>query len=106
MFPAQTGGGVKVFIAFGAMCMLLNGETLNFDMAPFGSVPPGWIIAMTHAGGTPKWEVRADPSGPSPPNVFAQVSTDRTAGRFPLAIWDGANFTDGTVSVKFKTISG
>lgn len=61
---------------------------------------------MTHTGGSPKWEVRADESAPSKPNVLAQVSNDATAGRFPLAIWNGASLRNGTVSVKFKTVSG
>jgi len=52
------------------------------------------------------WQVLADNSAPSKPNVFGQVSTDRTAGRFLLAIWDRASVRDGTVQVKFKTISG
>jgi hypothetical protein len=47
-----------------------------------------------------------DDSAPSRPNVFAQVSADRTAGRFPLAIWDRAAVKDGTVTVKFKAVSG
>ncbi len=61
---------------------------------------------MTHQGGPPKWEVLGDSSAPSKPNVLAQVSNDRTAGRFPLAIWDGVTLKDGTVSVKFKAVSG
>src|SRR5258708_3058350 len=58
-------------------------ETLNFDQARIGSVPAGWTTAMTHEGGAPKWEVISDDSAPSRPNVLVQVSTDRTAGRFP-----------------------
>ena len=61
---------------------------------------------MTHQGGAPKWEVLADDTAPSKPNVLAQTSTDRTAGRFPLAIWDGAEVKDGRLSVQFKTVSG
>lgn len=61
---------------------------------------------MTHSGGPPKWEVFKDSSAPSLPNVFAQSSSDSTAGRFPLAIWDRTTFKDGTVTVKFKAISG
>jgi hypothetical protein len=34
------------------------------------------------------------------------VSQDRTTGRFPLAVWDGASVRNGEVSVAFKTISG
>src|ERR1019366_10667244 len=47
-----------------------------------------------------------DDSAPSKPNVLAQVSTDRTAGRFPLAIWDSATLKDGTGTVRFKAVSG
>jgi hypothetical protein len=61
---------------------------------------------MTHAGGAPKWEVRVDRSAPSQPNVFAQVSDDPTAGRFPLAIYERTAFVDGSVSVRFKNVAG
>jgi hypothetical protein len=81
-------------------------EIINFDHARRGSVAPGWTVAMTHQGGPPKWEVLEDGSAPSKPNVLGQVSNDRTAGRFPLAIWDGATIKNGAVSVKFKAISG
>ena len=81
-------------------------DVINFDDAKPGLAPPGWTIAMTHQGGPPKWEVVKDLSAPSKPSVLAQVSNDRTAGRFPLAIWEGASIKDGSVAVKFKTISG
>ena len=81
-------------------------QTINFDRAQAGSTPDGWTIAMTHQGGAPKWQVLQDDSAPSKPNVFAQISSDTTAGRFPLAIWDRASLQDGTVSVKFKAVSG
>jgi hypothetical protein len=38
--------------------------------------------------------------------VLAQLSRDRTAGRFPLAIWDQALFQNGELSVAFKTVDG
>jgi hypothetical protein len=81
-------------------------ETITFDTAPVGAVPPGWTVAMTHKGGPPKWEVVNDESAPSQPNVFGQVSNDRTAGRFPLAIYDRVSVKDGVVSVRFKAVSG
>jgi len=81
-------------------------EAIRFDNAKAGTEPAGWTVAMTHQGGPPKWEVLEDSSAPSKPNVFAQVSNDRTAGRFPLAIWDGASITDGTLTVRFKAVSG
>src|SRR6185437_4185033 len=63
-------------------------------------------VAMTHAGGEPRWQIVSDPGAPSPPYVLAQLSQDRTAGRFPLAIWSGAAIRNGEVSVAFKTVSG
>jgi hypothetical protein len=83
-----------------------RGQTINFDRTEARALPHGWTVAMTHRGGPPKWEVLQDPSAPSKPNVFAQTSNDPTAGRFPLAIWDGANIKDGAVTVKFKPVSG
>ena len=43
---------------------------------------------------------------PAQPYVFAQVSTDRTASRFPLAILDRPDVRDGELSVKFKPVAG
>jgi hypothetical protein len=85
---------LRVLTAVCAICTCFA-EVVNFDRGAAGSLPPGWTVSMTHAGGSPRWEVIVD-----------DTSTDRTAGRFPLAIWNGATLRDGTVSVKFKAISG
>jgi hypothetical protein len=61
---------------------------------------------MTHDGGAPRWEIVRDESAPSPPYVFVQLSQDRTAGRFPLVIWERASIVDGSVTVAFKTVDG
>ncbi|MDQ6707073.1 MAG: hypothetical protein M3Z85_13995, partial [Acidobacteriota bacterium] len=50
-------------------------ETVNFDIAKAGALPPGWTAAMTHRGGASRWVVHPDPTAPSRPNVLAQVST-------------------------------
>jgi len=81
-------------------------QMVNFDNCVPGTLPPGWTTAMTHKGSPPKWEVVRDESAPSPPYALAQVSKDGTAGRFPLAIWDGTSLQDGEVSVAFKPVSG
>ncbi|MFN0106715.1 MAG: family 16 glycoside hydrolase [Bryobacteraceae bacterium] len=86
--------------------LLTVGQTMTFDRQRAGTALKGWTIGMTHDGGAPKWEVIADPSAPSGPNVLAQTSTDNTSGRFPLAIYDGATFANGAVSVRFKPVSG
>jgi hypothetical protein len=81
-------------------------EMIRFEADTPGTVPRGWSVAMTHNGGAPRWEIVRDESAPSPPHVFAQLSQDRTAGRFPLAIWDRTSLVDGSVSVAFKTVDG
>lgn len=81
-------------------------QVIRFDDAAAGALPPGWTAGMTHKGGAPKWEVVRDASAPSPANVLAQTSTDSTGGRFPFAVYDGATVKDGSVSVRFKAITG
>jgi hypothetical protein len=81
-------------------------EILTFDSFTIGKTPPGWSVSMTHTGGPPKWAVVKDTTAPSQPYVLAQLSTDRTEGRCPLAIFDKLSMQDGEVSVKFKPVSG
>ncbi len=83
-----------------------TGTVINFDTAPLGKVPPGWIVAMTNRGGAPKWEIRKDQSAPTQPYVLAQVSNDPTVNRSPLAILDRMSLRDGDVSVRIKPVSG
>jgi hypothetical protein len=81
-------------------------ETVRFNHSVPGKLPADWEVAMTHAGAPPDWEIVRDESAPSPPNVLAQLSWDKTAGRFPLAIWDRASLQDGELLVAFKTVDG
>src|SRR5689334_24297443 len=77
-------------------------EVVRFDPAAEGYTPAGWTVAMTHAGGPPKWELVRDSSRV----VLAQLSRNPTAGRFPLAVWGHALLRDGEVSVAFKAVEG
>jgi hypothetical protein len=85
---------------------LAAAEVVRFEANTPGKTPPEWSVAMTHDGAPPRWEIVRDESAPSPPYVLAQLSRDRTAGRFPLAIWDRIAILDGSVSVAFKTVDG
>lgn len=78
----------------------------NFDNDVTGKLPAKFHAALTGKGVAPAWEVKADSSAPSQPNVLAQISTDKTGYRFPLAIADDGSFRDLDLSVKFKPISG
>ena len=81
--------------------MEIHAQTENFDEAGVGSLPPGWKTGVTGEG-TGHWAVEDDSSAPSPPRVLRQTGR----GRFPWAVKEGTNVTDGFVEVKFKPISG
>ncbi|MGA2132518.1 MAG: hypothetical protein ABSH50_09510 [Bryobacteraceae bacterium] len=61
---------------------------------------------MPDTGAPSKWQIVRDPSAPSPPYVFAQVSNDAGASRCPLAIFDKSDVKDGDLSVKVKPVGG
>src|ERR1035441_9227039 len=80
-------------------------QTINFDSAKPGSAPRGWTVTPN-----PQWEILKDPSAPSPPFVFAQISTDASGdaagARCPLAILNEVDVRDGDLSVKVKPVAG
>jgi hypothetical protein len=84
----------------------LPAQLIRFDDYPAGSLSGKWTVGMTHNGGPPAWEILSDPSAPGKSKVLAQTSTDATAGRFPFVIYNKASLRNGSVSVRFKTISG
>jgi hypothetical protein len=91
-------------VAFGLLAS--TGKVINFDTETIGKTPPNWTVAMTHHGGAPQWEIRKDGSAPTQPYVFAQVSSDPTSDRFPLAILNNLSLRDGDVSVRIKPVAG
>jgi len=78
----------------------------NFDNLPAGALPGIFSSARTGEGAVGKWQVRADDTAPSKPNVLAQTSADTTDYRFPIAVSNEGVFKDLELSVKFKAISG
>jgi hypothetical protein len=76
-------------------------DTVNFDNLKTGAPPPGWTATKTGSGNA-KWEVVADDSAPSKPNVLKQ-SGEAT---YPVCIKDDTNLKDGFVEVKFKPVAG
>lgn len=79
---------------------------IDFELADVGQLPAGWSVAMTSEGGAPRWAIEHDPGSPAGEKVLAQLSDDRTSGRFPLAIYDDAEIANGEITVRFKAISG
>jgi hypothetical protein len=76
-------------------------DTVNFDEMKTGAPPSGWTATQTGSGEA-KWEVVADETAPSKPNVLKQ-SGEAT---YPVCIKDNTSLKDGFVQVKFKPVSG
>jgi hypothetical protein len=75
--------------------------TVNFDDFKPGAPPPGWTATRTGKGDA-KWEVVADDSAPSKPNVLKQ-SGEAT---YPVCFKSDTSLKDGFVEVKFRPIAG
>jgi len=76
-------------------------DTVNFDTFKTGAAPPGWTATKTGRG-DPQWEVVADDSAPSKPNVLKQSGV----ATFPVCFKNDTRIQNGFVEVKFKPISG
>ena len=85
----------------GITAMNAYAETENFDKAAVGALPADWKCGVTGRG-SPRWQVEADTTAPSKPNVLKQIGQ----GTFSWCVKNGVSITDGFVEVKFKSISG
>src|SRR3989441_11801026 len=76
----------------------LPGSASRFDAA--------FAFGRTGGGRVGHWIVQSASDAPSPPHVLAQVDSDRTDYRFPGAAAPSPTFTDGSLSVRCKPVSG
>jgi hypothetical protein len=83
-----------------------SANVITFDHDPIGSIPSGWMVAMTDRTVPPKWQIVRDPSAPTPPNVLGQISPGPRKDRYALAIVNRISMRDGDLSVRFKPVSG
>ena len=82
-----------------------SSKTWNFDSDSAGKPPAGFSFGRTGKGAEGQWVVRAESDAPTKPNLLAQVSTDDTDYRFPVA-FTGPEMKDLRLSVKCKPVSG
>lgn len=80
-------------------------RVVDFE-AGAGAPPEGFTFARTGSGDEGRWVVAATENAPSGRHALSQSSTDRTSGRFPLAVYEGFTGRDVDVSVRFKPVSG
>jgi hypothetical protein len=95
-----------VVLAQLAATSLARAETLDFERDAPGAAPTGFEIAQTGPGAAPRWELRDVDGAPSGRRVLVQASDDATRGRFPLAVYTPASFSDGKIEVRFEALSG
>ncbi len=78
-------------------------RTTDFESGTVGQPPSGFLFGHTARVGAPgRWLVQADGAG----KVLAQLDSDRTGRRFPVAVLSGRVATDIDLSVRFKPVSG
>jgi Domain of Unknown Function (DUF1080) len=77
-----------------------TGQSWNFDKDAPGKIAAGW----TNASGT--WQVVADPTAPSKPNVLAQVSSNHSGSYFNVAVADEPSLRDVSLAVRSRAVAG
>ena len=82
-----------------------SAKTWRFDSDKPEMAPAGFAFGRTGGGREGRWVVRAEKDAPSAPNVLAQVDTDATEYRFPVA-FTGPEMNDLRLSVKCKPVAG
>lgn len=76
---------------------------VSFDDMAAGKPPAGFQLGRTGNGAPGTWVVR-EAGGVG--HALAQTSTDNTDYRFPVALYEGGDWKDLSVSVRFKALSG
>src|ERR671924_660014 len=86
------------------------GETMSatwdFQKDQVGAPPTGFSFGKTGRGRPGRWVVVDDASAPSGGHVLAQVDTDTTDYRFPVAVANEPLFKDVRLEVRCKPVSG
>jgi hypothetical protein len=83
-----------------------SAETWNFDANVVGGPPQQFSFDLTGNGRPGRWVVQAAGDAPSAGNVLAQLDTDDTDYRFPVAVADDVKFGDVVATVRCKPVSG
>ncbi|HWE22904.1 MAG TPA: hypothetical protein VG496_03090 [Myxococcales bacterium] len=83
-----------------------NVTTWDFQRDKAGEPPAGFSFAKTGRGRPGKWIVVDDASAPAGTHVLAQVDTDDTDYRFPVAVADAPLLKDLRLEVRCKPVGG
>ena len=83
-------------------------QRLNFDQTVAGELPSGWVVAATNPGGPfAEWQVKADPTAVSSPQVLSITRIRNESGDvFNLCWTRDLVFQDGSVEVNVRADNG
>jgi len=82
-------------------------EIWSFDKDQAGSAPPSWKVAETAGQGkAATWQVIADDSAPSRPQVVAITANENRGSTYNLLIAEGAKYKDLQIRVMVKAVAG
>jgi hypothetical protein len=95
-----------VLLGIGAAAAQDAARTWDFQADGVGEAPAGFSFGRTGQGRPGKWVVRSDPSAPAGDHVLAQVDTDDTDYRFPVAVADAPVVKDLRLEVRCKPVAG
>lgn len=82
-----------------------SAQTVAFATSPVDALPEDFERSRTGEGAPAEWKVVQDASAEGG-KALAQVSTDRTDHRFPLAIYKPTTAKDVDVTVHCKPVAG
>ena len=80
-------------------------QALTFAGEQTGSLPKTFETALTGQGQAGRWEVIEDPTADDG-RALAQLNSDPTDYRFPLAIYTSTSATNVEITARFKPMSG
>jgi hypothetical protein len=81
-------------------------KTWDFERDQVDAAPAGFSFGRTGQGRPGKWVVRVDPDAKAGTHVLAQIDTDDTDYRFPVAVADEPLLQDLRLEVRCKPVSG
>lgn len=88
---------------------MLEGASMwvwNFDKEVAGKAPPGFTFSRTGNGKLGRWVVQEEKGAPSGSHVLAQLDSDGTDYRFPIAVANEPSLRNLRLSVRCKPVSG
>jgi hypothetical protein len=98
---------LTAMFASSAVAAAQTAGSISVDLSAAGreGTPAQFIFSRTGEGENGRWTLVDDPTAVNG-RALAQVSTERTDYRFPLAIYQPYSGTDLEVSARFKPVAG